>query len=395
MAMYQRMRSDMQTIALASVLKTSADEIDVVVSTHAKEYFEFDFLFDGAPDAFISGIRVHSVDHPNGSTGPPAAAPIAAAPISDADFATKLASFLDSRSHDDTFSGVVLVARGDQTLFAKAYGLASKEYATPNVQETRFNLGSINKLMTHIAIEQLIEQHRLSSSDVIGRWLPDYPNRDAAAKVTVQELIDMTSGIGDFFGPQFERAPKDSIRTLRDYLPFFAAKPLAFAPGTSHQYSNGGYVVLGLIIERASGENYYDYVQHHIFERASMAASGWFERDAPVSNVATGYTRSSATAQWRNNIYEQPARGSSAGGGYSNAGDMLKFAAALEQGSLLSSSDTQQLLAGGLGVAGGSPGCNAALEIDPQRKYVVIVLSNYDPPAAESVARQIRAWLNL
>jgi len=390
MAMYQRMRSDMKTIALASVRAASNDEIDIIVKTQSNEFFEFDFHFDGTPDAFVTRTRVLTVESPNAGPAPQTSAKT----LSDDALIAALEPYLVQLVKNDSFSGVVLIAHGDRTIFEKTYGLASKEYAVPVAVDTMFNVGSISKLITRIAIEQLVEQRRLSYGDTIARWLPDYPNTTAAKQITVQELLDMTSGIGDAFGPQFAQAPKDRFRTLADYLPLFASKPLEFAPGTDHRYSNGGYIVLGLIVERVSGESYYEYAQKHVFEPAGMKHSGWFERDQVTRDVASGYTkRGSDAGGWRNNIYQGPARGSSAGGGYSSAEDLLKLARALEQQRLLDARDTQALLGDGLADAGGSPGCNAALEIEPTRGYVVVVLSNYDPPAAEGVARKIREWL--
>lgn len=320
--------------------------------------------------------------------------PIATSPP--AQLAAQIKDYLAAEAQSDRFSGVVLLAQHGQVIFGEAYGLASKEYGARNTIETRFNLGSINKLMTRIAIVQLAAQGKLSSEDTISKLLPDYPNK-AAAKVTVRQLLEMSSGIGDFFGPAYQATTPDRLRTLADFVPLFANKPLAFPPGTSQAYSNGGFIVLGLIIERLSGLSYYDFVQHHIFDSAGMTASGWFERDVPTPNVATGYTKppDKPTEPWRNNIYTTPARGSSAGGGYSNAPDLLKLADALEQGKLLDAERTAAVLGPGIGIAGGSPGVNADLEIDPRSGYTLIVLSNYDPPSAERIARQIRQWIGL
>ncbi|MEO8500404.1 MAG: glutamate--tRNA ligase family protein, partial [Vicinamibacteria bacterium] len=227
---------------------------------------------------------------------------------------------------------------------------------------------------------------------------------DAVAKVTVAHLIEMKSGISDFFGREFEATPKDRIRTLADYLPFFAKKPLAFEPGTGQAYSNGGYLTLGLIIEKVSGQNYYDYVRDHIFKPAGMTNTDAFELDSVVPNLAVGYTRRGGGLT--SNLYSLPARGSSAGGGYSTAPDMLKYAEALVAHRLASPAYTAWSLGGprpdpktpappgplrgGLGIAGGSPGVNAAFEVNAAQRLVIVILANDDPPAAEDLARKIR-----
>jgi len=224
----------------------------------------------------------------------------------------------------DGFSGVVLVAKDGKPVLERASGFANRGLEVKNRIDTKFNLGSINKTFTKLAIAQLLEAGKLSLDDKLGKFLPDFPNADAAAKVTVAHLVEMKSGISDFFGREFEATPKDRIRKLVDYLPFFASKPLAFEPGAAEAYSNGGYLTLGLIIEKMSGQTYYDYVRDHIFQPAGMTDTDAFELDAVVSNLAVGYVRKT-----RSNIYSLPARGSSAGGGYSTAPDLLKYAEAV------------------------------------------------------------------
>jgi CubicO group peptidase (beta-lactamase class C family) len=273
----------------------------------------------------------------------------------------------------------------------------------PNRLDTKFNLGSINKVFTQIAIGQLAEQGKLSIDDKLGKHLPDYPNREAAEKVTIRQILDMKSGIGDFFGPEYQATPKDRLRTVKDFLPLFASKPLQFEPGTKQQYSNGGYIVLGAIVEKLSGKDYYDYVRENIFKRADMQNTDWYESDIVTTNLASGYTRErDSKAARRNNFYSRPAKGSPAGGGYSTAPDLLKFVVALREGKLrVPDFRNQQNLPdakagrfGGFGIAGGAPGINAALEADEVRGYSIIVMSNYDPPSAEKMARQIRGWIS-
>ncbi len=305
------------------------------------------------------------------------------------------------------FSGVVLIAKDGKPVLERAAGFANRSFEVKNRIDTKFNLGSINKTFTKLAIAQLLEAGKLSLDDKLGKFLPDFPNADAAAKVTVAHLIEMKSGIGDFFGPDFDAAPKNRIRTLSDYLPFFAKKPLAFEPGSANAYSNGGYLTLGLIIEKLSGQTYYDYVRDHIFEPAGMTDTNSFELDAVVPNLAVGYIKKES-GERTPNLYSLPARGSSAGGGYSTAPDMLKFAEAVVANRLASapytawylggprpaaaapSSSSTGPIRGGLGVAGGAPGVNAVFELNAAQHLVIVVLSNDGPPAAEDLARKIR-----
>ncbi|OGD27801.1 MAG: hypothetical protein A2V57_00210 [Candidatus Aminicenantes bacterium RBG_19FT_COMBO_65_30] len=305
------------------------------------------------------------------------------------EFIAAVRGFLEERTRADEFSGVALIAADSGVLFHEAYGNADREMKIPNRKDTKFNLGSINKNFTRVAIHQLARQGKLSLDDSIGKFLPDYPNAQAAEKVTVRHLLNMTSGIGDFFGSRYDATPKEKIRTLQDYLPLFADRPLEFEPGTNNRYSNGGYVVLGLIIEKVSGVDYYSFVRENIFKPCGMLNTDSFARDADVPNLARGYTLDDEPARARVlNHATLPGRGSSAGGGYSTAEDMLKYVLALKDKKL----DLPDA-ASGLGIAGGAPGINSALEWDPRSGYIVIVLTNFDPPTAGQAARRIVGWL--
>ena len=307
----------------------------------------------------------------------------------EAELVASIKAYLEAEAGADEFSGVVLVAKDSRVLFHEAYGDADREAKAPNRKDTKFNLGSINKSFTRVAIHQLERQGKLGLDDPIKKFLPDYPNAAAAEKVTIRHLLDMTSGIGDFFGARYDATPKETIRALRDYLPLFADLPLEFEPGARNRYSNGGFVVLGLIIEKASGEDYYAFVRENIFRPCGMSDTDSFPRDADVPNLARGYTRAAATAGGRVlNLATLPGRGSSAGGGYSTAEDMLKYIMALKDKKILLPD-----IASGLAIAGGAPGINARVDWDQRTGYAVIVLSNYDPPAAGQVARRIISWL--
>lgn len=328
-----------------------------------------------------------------------------AKPATQAAFVRAVSAYVDQLARAGEFSGTVLVARNGRPILERAAGRASIEFGVPNRMDTRFNIGSIGKVFTQVAVLQLMSAGKLKATDTIGRWLPDYPNAQAR-KATVAQLLAMRSGIGDFFGPEFAAAPHSRIRALEDYLPFFASKPLAFEPGTRQLYSNGGYLVLGLIVQKASGQSYYDYVRDHVFAPAGMVHTGYPDADDTTAGRATGYTLTPAGL--RNAIYGAPARGSSAGGAYSSAADLLKFAQALRRNRLLDAEYTRWLLqrfpgdapqaaaaadtrTDLFGVAGGTEGANALLLSDGEDSTIV-VLANMDPPAAEALGRQIRRW---
>jgi CubicO group peptidase (beta-lactamase class C family) len=399
-ARHKPIQEQLGHLEVRKVLEARSDALGLLAQSRGGDWLRVGFELEPAPPHGLLGIRIEPADSPDEAQARP--------PATDAELVSAIDSILDKLLPRDEFSGVVLVARGDRTLYLRAVGLADRGLGVPNRTGTAFNLGSLNKLFTAIAVGQLIEAGKLDPADTIGKLLPNYPNQ-AAAKVTVRQLLEMRSGIGDFFGERFEATPKDKIRALSDYLPLFADQPLAFEPGTQNLYSNGGYLVLGLIVEKISGQSYFDYVREHLFKPLGMLSTDSFEADAVVPNLAMGYQRSGPGGPLRANIYSRPARGSSAGGGYSTAEDMLRFGRALERGSLLRPETVRvvfgemwpatpgpELKAGRIGGAwaGGAPGINAFLETDARTEITIVSLANLSPPAAGRVARTISAWLS-
>lgn len=388
-----------QTGGLIPHSVTRSNELDIEVLAQTKKdkgWIKFGIVVGSKPPHEVQALQVDQTSAPDGEqskVGSAASSPKTGTDPStsrnEAEFLQGLPAWLDKQSAEDKFSGAVLIAKKDKAIFQKAVGLADKANKTPNQVDTKFNLGSINKIFTQICILQLIEQDKLSWEDKLGKLLPSYPNKEAAEKVTLKHLFDMQSGIGDFFGQKYDATPKDKIRTINDYLPLFADQPLAFEPGTNRAYSNGGYIVLGAIIEKVTGQTYYDYVREHIYKPAGMTNTDSFISGAKTPNLAEGY-RLNESGERVNNVDTRPGRGSSAGGGYSTTEDLLKFANALREYKLLSPENSRRIL-GRAAVAGGAPGINAELEVAPE--YTIIVLGNYDPPNAANVSRHIRSQL--
>ena len=334
----------------------------------------------------------------------------------------ELEAFLEETAARDAFSGAVLVAKNGKPIFTKAYGLANKNSNTPNRIDTKFDLGSMNKMFTAVAVAQLVERGKLSFSDTVGKVLPDYPNKEVAEKVTIHHLLTHTSGMGNYFNEKFQANLK-SLKTVNDYLPLFAGDPLAFAPGSKWQYSNSGFTVLGLIIEKVSGQSYYDYVKQHIFKPAGMTNTDSYERDNTVPGLAIGYMRMNdqgrpdPSVPLRENTAIRPAKGSPAGGGYSTVEDMLRFSLALYGHKLLSPKYTEivtsgKVEAGGsarkyaygfgdnlvdgvriVGHNGGGPGIGANFDIFPETGYTTVILSNYSAPTVMPVVNRVRGLI--
>ncbi|HYG12080.1 MAG TPA: serine hydrolase domain-containing protein, partial [Pyrinomonadaceae bacterium] len=265
--------------------------------------------------------------------------------MSEADALKEIKRRVERLAGEDRFSGVVLVGKGDRIIFRGAYGMAEKSFGVANRVDTKFNLGSMNKMFTAVAIAQLVEAGRLSFQDTLAKVLPEYPNRQVAEKVTIHHLLTHTAGLGDFFdNPEF-RPYRERYVKPADYFPLFAGRPLRFEPGARFGYSNAGFVVLGAIVERVSGQSYFDYVREHIYRPAGMTESDSYELTEVVPNLAVGYARFQddplGVDPRRSNIAFLPWRGSPAGGGYASAPDLLKFARALSTHKLLGAQMTE------------------------------------------------------
>lgn len=330
--------------------------------------------------------------------------------------ATDIDAFVRGLTAEDKFSGVVLVAKDGRPIFKNAYGLANREFNVPNQESTKFNVASMGKMFTGVAVAQLAEQGRLSFDDLVGKHLPDYP-REVAGQVTIHHLLTHTSGMGSYWKPEFHEANHARFRTIRDYFPLFVNDPLTFKPGEKWGYSNAGFMVLGAIIEKVSGRSYFDYVKEQVFRRADMSDTDYYEADRVTPNIATGYTKQNRYLQgsqdWTSNIFISPVKGGPAGGCYSTLQDLLRFATALRTHRLLNQQYTDLVLTGKVeyrpsakyayGFAneivdgerlifhdGGANGVSAEFDMYSERGYTVIVLSNYDHPAVRPVVAKIR-----
>lgn len=339
----------------------------------------------------------------------------AIARMSEAETIAALRAQLEKDAAADRFAGAVLLAKNGKVLFSEAYGLADREKKTPNKLDTRFRIGSMNKMFTAVAVLQLAQAGKIKLTDPLGKYITDYPNQEVATKVTIHQLLTHTGGTGDIFGPDYD-AHRLELRTLNDYVALYGKRGPAFEPGSRWVYSNYGMLLAGVVIERVSGQNYYDYVAEHIYKPAGMTRSGSEPENQSVADRSVGYMQKQGGGGWTPNTDTLPYRGTSAGGGYSTVGDLLKFADALMGHTLLNAQYTDLLITGkvdtgsgakyaygfedgrkngggAVGHSGGAPGMSGDLRIYPQSGYVVAVLSNLDPPAAPRVSAFLDARL--
>ena len=351
----------------------------------------FDLTVEPAPAKAIAKLKIEYL-------------PVAR--LSESDLPRALDAYVRRLVKEDLFSGAVLVARGERILARGAWGLSDRERNLAIKEDSQFRLGSMNKAITAVAALQLVEAGALALDTPIGNYLPDYPNEDAAAKVTVRHLLTHRSGVGEiafnespeFGAPAEFIARRDAMRTPTDYLRQYASQSLRFEPGTQTEYSSLGFMILGALVEQTSGETYYDYLQANILDVAGMSSTGSLPESDSVPNRTVGYTRQGGALVPNGDTL--PYRGSPAGGGYSTIDDLLRFAQALRAGKLISpemTAEATRLHSGwqGLGFevigegdmlsfghGGMAPGMNAHFRIYPTLDYTVVVLSNLDPPAA-------------
>lgn len=327
------------------------------------------------------------------------------------------AALVDRLVAQDEFSGVVLLSRNGVPVFQQAYGFADRERKVVNKLDTRFSTASVGKMFTAVAIMQLVQAGKIRLDAPFGAYVTDYPNRHVAGRTTIHQLLTHTGGTGDIDWPVTpeEQARQLRLRTVDDYLRAYGTRDSEFEPGSQWRYSNYGYILLGAVIERVSGQDYYSYVTEHVFAPAGMTASGFPTVDDPATGMATGYTRTDS-GPWRAATGEAFFRAIPAGGATTTAADMVRFADALLGHKLLDAAHTQLLTSGkvdvdrggvyGYGVldrraeggawfghGGGAVGISSDLRIFPWSSYVIIALANVDPPVTEDVVHEFTDWL--
>lgn len=385
------------------VVESTPNHLVAYVQERASDQFARAIIdVDSAPPHNVTSLGLQAIPRP---------ADFAIQRLDETSLINTVRARLDQDAAADRFSGAVLIARDGKPVFEEAYGFADREHHIANTLDTRFRLGSMNKMFTATAVLQLVQTGKVKLDAPLATYLPDYPNKELASKVTIHQLLTHTGGTGDIFGPEFD-AHRLELRTLADYVTQYGNRPLAFEPGSKWAYSNYGFILLGRLIERVSGMSYYDYVARYIYAPAGMTSSGSEPEDSVVTNRAVGYMRMRASTSWEPNTNTLPWRGTSAGGGYSTVGDLLRFADALRQHKLLDAGYTEMLTTGKVGTPGGgkyaygfgdntsnglrcvghnggAPGMNGDLEIC-DNGYVVAVLANLDPPAAGRISDFIR-----
>ena len=269
-------------------------------------------------------------------------------------FTETLNRYFQDLEEKDEFSGVVLITQGEKDLYSGAFGFASRAWKIKNTMDVRFDTASITKLFTTVGILQLIDQKLLSIETSAIKFL-GLEGTKISKEVNVFHLLTHTSGIGDdceeedgeVYEDLWKTKPNYSIRNTEVFLPQFIDKEPNFPPGQGCRYCNCSFVLLGLMIEKATGMSYRDYVRKHVFEKTGMKHSDFLNMGQVNENTAEGSdpvrNEKDEIIGWKKNIYSYPPIGSPDGGAYVTARDLDRFLRALQDGQLLSQELTEAL----------------------------------------------------
>lgn len=318
-----------------------------------------------------------------------------------------LSSYIDKLVAADDLYGSILIARGDQAIYERVFGFADARHRRMVTVGTRFNLGSGNKMLTALSIMILASQGKLNLSDPVGRYLPDFPDYGFQQKATIRHLLSHTSGTDDYLTAEYKKH-WGKFTELVQVLPYVYDDSLQFAPGASYHYSNSGYLLAGLIVEKASGRNYFDFVREHIYEPLGMKKTDSYLRNDTTANLAYPLTREGKA--WK--VAPIGLRGTSAGGGYSTTRDMLRFVRGFVDGKIVSSATAATMLAPGysdpelssgyglgfmlwespggrrsFGHEGIAPGVNSLVRYFPDQDLTLVIFSNQDNGAYDDLRK--------
>lgn len=317
-----------------------------------------------------------------------------------------LEEYVDKLVRENDLSGSILIVRDTTILFERYFGFADAGRKRTIDRNTLFNLGSGNKMFTALGIMKLVEQGDLHLTDSLLKFFPDFPDRARAGRVTIHHLLSHTSGIAEYW-TESTRQRLAQCRTLDDHKPIVYSAGFEEDPGTSYHYSNSNFILLGLILEKVTGSDYFSYIKHSVFRKAGMQKTDSYFSNETQEKLAIPLAR--GNSGWIPAARGQ--RGSSAGGGYSNGREMLKFLTALKNDQIVSASTLKSMTTskttglreadhygygfmieqhGGentIGHGGIAKGVNFSLHYFPQSGYVVLVFSNQDNGAFDDLKK--------
>lgn len=312
---------------------------------------------------------------------------------------------------DEGFRGNILIVRKGAVLYESSSGFADLANEIPNTMDTRFATASVGKTFVAVGILQLVERGLIKLGDTLGTLL-DIDLKQIDPDVTVEQLLNHTSGVPDYFDEtvmdDYEELWKDypcsKIRSNNDMFPLFIDKAMMYPRGEKFQYNNTGYVLLAAIVEKISGMDFDAYLKKNIFDVCGMDSTGYFEMDRLPSKCAHNYIYCEKTNDYRTNIFSVGAKGTGDGGAFVTAGDLVRFWQGLIGHKLISEDTFKKMISKqsgdgadpeegyyGYGVwiidnptgtdfaymQGCDPGVSAIAEYNPDNEQISIALSNY------------------
>ena len=331
--------------------------------------------------------------------------PLSAGEVGDAQRVREIERIAGTLAEHNLFSGVVLVAKDDSILYLGAFGEADKEHGTPIQPDTRFGLASITKTFVTVAIAKLVEEGKLSWEDPLGKFFPDFPVAGARERVRIEHLVTHTSGLRDFTGYCRRNPCPETYRSIDDFVHVAALAQeddsLLYEPGTRSIYTNANFSLLAGIIERTSGQPFYEYIQENIFRPAGMEDTDLSEPGRLPERLAIGYDKQYTDEDAR--FVGEPPRSdpydgypAPFAGANSTARDLLRFADALRSGTVLRPKTAEVLFSpkpeagnwgygfdildeerGLVGHGGSWVGQSNSLDLFTGSGYTSVILSNY------------------
>ncbi|HEX8388899.1 MAG TPA: serine hydrolase domain-containing protein [Sphingomonas sp.] len=413
---------DADALQVAKALKAAAplkllrleDEGGVIEATMTGRAGSRAFRVVGVPDRAAPG-RLRALFAVPVPTPYPMPATIGA--MSEAELTAALDRRVAFAAERDDFSGTVVVRDGDRVVYRRSVGTADRAKGVANGPDTRFNIGSMGKMFTAVAVMQQIEAGRLTLDTSVGQVLPEYPNQ-AGRAVTVRQLLTHQAGLGMLFERKgWDRRARYS--TAASILPAFAAEPLRFAPGSRSAYSNEGFVLLAAMVEKVSGLPFETYLAQRVFAPAGISGvfQGGLDETLPGRAVAYRFADADMLGTGERETDPNPMSFGStgAGGQFATADEMLRFLGALHGGKLVGDAGVKALTSPGGGLRdyglgfqviatptgtlvghnGGGPhsGVNAEAMSVPATGWSYAVMGNYDAPFAQALGRDVGAFV--
>lgn len=251
---------------------------------------------------------------------------------------TKIDSLLKTKYPKDAPGACFLVAKDGQVIYKKAFGMANLELSVPMNTNNVFEIGSMTKQFTAIAILMLMEQGKLKLNDHLDKYIPDFPNGN---KITIHHLLTHTSGIKDFTSIKGLNAIAKNNIIPKDLIDLFKNEPADFPPGEKYKYCNSGYIILGYVIELVSGQSYPDFIEQHIFKRLSMNHSYYASHRNIIVNRASGYSKRGDN--YENSRYISFSLPYASGSLMSTVDDMLIWQQAIKNNLLINPETTEKV----------------------------------------------------